>query len=187
MATPCSPPAVPPSRASRCHDLPPQVRVQGWAQAGGGPRRVQHKPQGPRVLGLGRVHGRLHGLPVAAGGGAGGLAAGQPPRPLLGGCRLVQSARHRSLLPSQAVRTMTSQMRGATREEARHTFAAQVYGIDVAYGQVANRVRQDERLTLIERFNVRYLTPEDVPAKVGGVGWQHGAGVEALVQRCCTR
>jgi len=44
--------------------------------------------------------------------------------------------------------------------------AAHVYGIDVAYGQVANKVRQDERVTLLERFNVRYLTPNDIPAKV---------------------
>ncbi|KAF5828720.1 hypothetical protein DUNSADRAFT_17186 [Dunaliella salina] len=44
--------------------------------------------------------------------------------------------------------------------------AAHVYGIDVAYGQVANKVRQDERVTLLERFNVRHLTPNDIPAQV---------------------
>ncbi|MBM0741942.1 TlyA family RNA methyltransferase [Phormidium sp. CLA17] len=40
--------------------------------------------------------------------------------------------------------------------------AAQVYGIDVGYGQVAWTVRQDPRVTLLERTNLRYLKPEDL-------------------------
>jgi 23S rRNA (cytidine1920-2'-O)/16S rRNA (cytidine1409-2'-O)-methyltransferase len=38
--------------------------------------------------------------------------------------------------------------------------AAHVYGIDVGYGQVAWTVRQDPRVTLLERTNLRYLQPE---------------------------
>ena len=34
-----------------------------------------------------------------------------------------------------------------------------VYGVDVGYGQVAWRLRQDPRLVLKERCNLRYLTP----------------------------
>ncbi len=37
--------------------------------------------------------------------------------------------------------------------------AKQVYGIDVGYGQVAWQLRQDPRLILKERTNLRYLTP----------------------------
>ncbi|HEY9763254.1 MAG TPA: TlyA family RNA methyltransferase [Trichocoleus sp.] len=40
--------------------------------------------------------------------------------------------------------------------------AKQVYGIDVGYGQVAWKLRQDERLILRERTNLRHLTPEDL-------------------------
>ena len=40
--------------------------------------------------------------------------------------------------------------------------AAQVYGIDVGYGQVAWKLRQDERVVLRERTNLRHLTPEDL-------------------------
>jgi 23S rRNA (cytidine1920-2'-O)/16S rRNA (cytidine1409-2'-O)-methyltransferase len=40
--------------------------------------------------------------------------------------------------------------------------AKQVYGIDVGYGQVAWKVRQDPRLILRERTNLRHLTPEDL-------------------------
>lgn len=40
--------------------------------------------------------------------------------------------------------------------------AAHVYGIDVGYGQVAWSLRQDERVTLRERTNLRHLTPGDL-------------------------
>jgi 23S rRNA (cytidine1920-2'-O)/16S rRNA (cytidine1409-2'-O)-methyltransferase len=40
--------------------------------------------------------------------------------------------------------------------------AKQVYGIDVGYGQVAWKVRQDPRVVLRERTNLRHLTPEDL-------------------------
>ena len=38
--------------------------------------------------------------------------------------------------------------------------AKQVYGIDVGYGQVAWKLRQDSRVVLQERTNLRHLTPE---------------------------
>ncbi|MEM9770336.1 MAG: TlyA family RNA methyltransferase [Cyanobacteria bacterium P01_D01_bin.73] len=40
--------------------------------------------------------------------------------------------------------------------------AAKVYGIDVGYGQVAWTLRQDERVTLLERTNLRHLQPEEL-------------------------
>jgi 23S rRNA (cytidine1920-2'-O)/16S rRNA (cytidine1409-2'-O)-methyltransferase len=42
--------------------------------------------------------------------------------------------------------------------------AKQVYGIDVGYGQVAWKLRQDERVILRERTNIRHLKPEDLYA-----------------------
>jgi 23S rRNA (cytidine1920-2'-O)/16S rRNA (cytidine1409-2'-O)-methyltransferase len=38
--------------------------------------------------------------------------------------------------------------------------AKRVYGVDVGYGQVAWQLRQDERVVLKERTNLRYLEPE---------------------------
>ncbi len=38
--------------------------------------------------------------------------------------------------------------------------AKQVYGVDVGYGQVAWEIRQDPRVILKERTNLRHLTPE---------------------------
>jgi 23S rRNA (cytidine1920-2'-O)/16S rRNA (cytidine1409-2'-O)-methyltransferase len=40
--------------------------------------------------------------------------------------------------------------------------AKQVYGIDVGYGQVAWTIRQDPRVILRERTNLRHLTPENL-------------------------
>jgi 23S rRNA (cytidine1920-2'-O)/16S rRNA (cytidine1409-2'-O)-methyltransferase len=40
--------------------------------------------------------------------------------------------------------------------------ASQVYGIDVGYGQVAWSLRQDPRVILKERTNLRYLQPADL-------------------------
>lgn len=42
--------------------------------------------------------------------------------------------------------------------------AAHVYGIDVGYGQVAWTLRQDPRVTLRERTNLRHLQPEQLYA-----------------------
>ncbi|RMF20305.1 MAG: TlyA family RNA methyltransferase [Cyanobacteria bacterium J083] len=40
--------------------------------------------------------------------------------------------------------------------------AKQVYGVDVGYGQVAWNIRQDPRVILRERTNIRYLTPQEL-------------------------
>jgi predicted rRNA methylase YqxC with S4 and FtsJ domains len=38
----------------------------------------------------------------------------------------------------------------------------QVFGIDVGYGQLADKIRNDPRIVVMERFNLRYLKPEDL-------------------------
>ncbi len=45
--------------------------------------------------------------------------------------------------------------------------AVRVYAIDVGYGQLAWKLRTDERVVNLERTNVRYLTEKEVPEKVG--------------------
>ena len=44
--------------------------------------------------------------------------------------------------------------------------AAHVYGIDVGYGQVHEKIRTDERVTIIERTNVRHYQPEHDPVDI---------------------
>ena len=40
--------------------------------------------------------------------------------------------------------------------------AKKVYSVDVGYGQLAWKLRTDERVTNMERTNIRYVTPEDL-------------------------
>ncbi len=40
--------------------------------------------------------------------------------------------------------------------------ASKVYGVDVGYGQTAWSIRNDPRVVLMERTNIRYLTPEKI-------------------------
>ena len=44
--------------------------------------------------------------------------------------------------------------------------AAKVYSIDVGYGQLDWKLRQDERVVCMEKTNFRYVTPEDIGEQV---------------------
>ena len=44
--------------------------------------------------------------------------------------------------------------------------ASRVYAVDVGYGQLAWKLRQDERVVCLERTNARYLTEEQIPDKL---------------------
>ena len=41
--------------------------------------------------------------------------------------------------------------------------AVKVYSVDVGYGQLDWKLRQDERVVCMEKTNFRYMTPEDIP------------------------
>lgn len=41
--------------------------------------------------------------------------------------------------------------------------AGKVYAVDVGYGQLDWKLRQDPRVVVMERFNIRHLTPETLP------------------------
>jgi 23S rRNA (cytidine1920-2'-O)/16S rRNA (cytidine1409-2'-O)-methyltransferase len=43
--------------------------------------------------------------------------------------------------------------------------AARVYAVDVGYGQLAWKLRQDPRVVVIERTNIRHLTPDQLPER----------------------
>ena len=41
--------------------------------------------------------------------------------------------------------------------------AVRVYSVDVGHGQLAWKLRNDERVVCMEKTNIRYVTPEDIP------------------------
>ncbi len=45
--------------------------------------------------------------------------------------------------------------------------AARVAAVDVAYGQIAQSLRDDPRVTVIERLNAREMLPQDLPFAAG--------------------
>ncbi|MBU0672879.1 MAG: TlyA family RNA methyltransferase [Candidatus Margulisbacteria bacterium] len=48
--------------------------------------------------------------------------------------------------------------------------AAKVYAVDVGYGQLAWKLRQDPRVVAVERKNARFLTLKDLGLKVSDIG-----------------
>ncbi len=44
--------------------------------------------------------------------------------------------------------------------------ASRVFAVDVGYGQLAWKLRQDPRVVVFERTNIRYMSPEDLPEPV---------------------
>jgi 23S rRNA (cytidine1920-2'-O)/16S rRNA (cytidine1409-2'-O)-methyltransferase len=44
--------------------------------------------------------------------------------------------------------------------------AASVIAVDTGYGQIAEALRRDPRVTLLERTNARYLKPGDLPSRI---------------------
>lgn len=44
--------------------------------------------------------------------------------------------------------------------------AQKVYAVDVGYGQLAQKLRNDERVIVLERTNARHLTTEQIPEQV---------------------
>ena len=44
--------------------------------------------------------------------------------------------------------------------------AVKVYSVDVGHGQLAWKLRNDERVVCLEKTNIRYVTPEDIPDRI---------------------
>lgn len=50
-----------------------------------------------------------------------------------------------------------------------HNGAVRVYAVDVGHGQLDWKLRNDERVICMEKTNIRYVTPEDIPDKISFV------------------
>jgi 23S rRNA (cytidine1920-2'-O)/16S rRNA (cytidine1409-2'-O)-methyltransferase len=55
---------------------------------------------------------------------------------------------------------------GGFTDVALHHGAAKVYAVDVGHGQLAWKLREDDRVVVLERQNARYLTTEEIPDPV---------------------
>ena len=55
---------------------------------------------------------------------------------------------------------------GGFTDVALHHGASRVYAVDVGHGQLAWKLREDDRVIVLEKTNARYLTAEQVPELV---------------------
>ena len=77
-----------------------------------------------------------------------------------GGVKLAHAIEHFGLDPAEAVAMDIGSSTGGFTEVLLEHGAAHVYAVDVGTNQLAWKLRQDPRVTVLEQTNARHLTPE---------------------------
>jgi 23S rRNA (cytidine1920-2'-O)/16S rRNA (cytidine1409-2'-O)-methyltransferase len=83
-----------------------------------------------------------------------------------GGLKLVRALDHFSLDPAGAVALDVGASTGGFTDVLLARGAARVYAVDVGYGQLAAKLRDDPRVVVLERVNARSLTRAEVPEPI---------------------
>lgn len=79
-----------------------------------------------------------------------------------GGLKLEKALRDFGVDPTGYVCSDSGASTGGFTDCLLQQGAAKVFAIDVGYGQLAWKIRQDPRVVCMERTNIRYVTPEDL-------------------------
>lgn len=80
-----------------------------------------------------------------------------------GGVKLAHALDHFAVDPSGWICLDVGASTGGFTDVLLSRGAAKVYAVDVGHGQFAWKLRQDERVVLLEKTNARHLTREQVP------------------------
>lgn len=80
-----------------------------------------------------------------------------------GAIKLEHALKEYSINPTGMVAVDVGCSTGGFTDVLLHYGAARVYAVDVGYGELAWKLRNDERVILLERTNARYLTAEQIP------------------------
>ncbi len=90
------------------------------------------------------------------------LLGGDLPYVSRGGLKLAKAVETFGIELAGKVMADVGASTGGFTDCALQNGAAKVYAIDVGYGQLAWKLRQDPRVVNRERTNIRYVTPEDI-------------------------
>lgn len=94
------------------------------------------------------------------------LRAPDQPYVSRGGLKLAAALDHFKLEVSGLVALDVGASTGGFTDCLLQHGAARVYAVDVGYGQLAWRLRQDQRVIVLERTNIRHLPREAIPEEV---------------------
>ena len=83
-----------------------------------------------------------------------------------GGLKLAHALEHFSIDPQGAVAIDVGASTGGFTDVLIQGGAAKVYAVDVGHGQLAWKLRNDDRVIVLEKTNARHLTAEHVPEPV---------------------
>lgn len=83
-----------------------------------------------------------------------------------GGLKLAEAIDHFQLQPQGYICADIGASTGGFTDCLLQNGAAKVYSIDVGYGQLAWKLRQDERVVVMERTNARHLKENDIADKI---------------------
>ncbi|WP_159709740.1 TlyA family RNA methyltransferase [Geminicoccus flavidas] len=84
-----------------------------------------------------------------------------------GALKLIEALNRFAIDPSGLVCLDVGASTGGFTEVLLSRGAARVYAVDVGYGQLAQKLRDDPRVVNLERTNARHLTAAQVPEPVG--------------------
>ena len=83
-----------------------------------------------------------------------------------GGLKLEKALRNFGVGPTGYVCSDSGASTGGFTDCLLQQGASKVFAIDVGYGQLAWKIRNDPRVVVMERTNIRYVTPEDLGEKL---------------------
>lgn len=83
-----------------------------------------------------------------------------------GGLKIIQAIDEFSLDVSGKTVIDVGASTGGFTDVCLHHGAAKVFAVDVGHGQLAWKLRQDDRVVVLEKTNARYLTQEEIPEPI---------------------
>jgi len=83
-----------------------------------------------------------------------------------GGLKLEKGLAHFNISPAGKICVDIGASSGGFTDCLLQHYARKVYAVDVAYGQLAWKIRQDKRVVVMERFNARKISRTDINEEV---------------------